>query len=1624
MFLLAQTINQKSFVFAALLLLTLALLLRVITWRSSFSTILFFITLWLLIQLPSIQTWLIGKITDKLSKNLHAAIHIRHIDFSLFNKMTLEGALIEDRNKDTLLYAGGLNVQITDWFFRNNKADLQYIGLNDATIKLQRKDSVWNYQFLVDYFSSSKKDTSGSIELDLKKIVLSNIHFLKKDEWRGEDMELHLGSMQLDAKEINLSKKIATINSIEFAKPEFAITNYSGRRPPPDTTEEIIKNDPMHLRLNPAGWGISAKTINIRNGSFKDFKADGRQPSKYFDGTHILFYAVNADIKNIVLKKDTVTAQIALSTKERSGFEVKKLTAQVKMFPEAMEFSKMDLQTPKSRLKSFYAMRYKTFDDMSDYITKVNMEGDFDNAYIDSDDIGFFAPELKDWKKKIRITGSIKGPVANLSGKNVIIVAGRNTLLNGDIHLKGLPDIDNTFIEFRSNDFRTSYEDASAMIPKLKEINPPRLDRIDRFRFIGTFTGFIKDFVTKGSIETNLGDVVADVNMKFPAHKPTIYSGNISTDNFELGKFLDNANIGIVAFKGSVKGSGLLASTLNATLDGTIKKLEFNNYAYQNILVNGAIAKQKFNGKLISKDSNLNATLVGLIDYSEQKPKFDFNADIGRTDLRKLNLTKDSVEFNGKLRFNFTGNNIDNFIGTARVYEAGLYKNGQRISFDSLTLESSVVENSKTITVVSNEFDGAIAGEFSIKDLPDAFQTFLNKYYPAYIKPVKSKLSDQNFSFVVTTKKIDDYISFIDKNLNGFNNTTISGRINTKTNQLDMNADVPQFSYKNFSFLNSNLKGTGTYDSLLLETNIGEIYVNDSLHFPNTHIRLRSANDLSDVHIKTSASQTLNAADLDAQVLTSQTGVQIKFNQSTFDVNGKKWSIQKDGELSVNNDVLYASHLKIYSDDQQVMITTHPASAGKWNDVHIDLRKINIGDFTSYLVKSERFEGLLTGSGEITNPLSKQSGFNFSGQADQFRLNNDSVGKLDLSAGYDKTTGLVNAHVNSNNKNYHFDIKGIFNTIDSANASVPPINLTTDFSDTKIDLLEKYIGEVFSNVKGFATGQLQIVGAGDQLKYIGDIKLRDGQLKVIYTQCKYKIPSATVKLRDGYIDFGSFQIQDTLGNTGMVTHGKLMHHAFNDLAYDFAINTNKMLLLNTKATDNNQFYGKVIGRVNMTLKGPNDNMLMEIKGEPTDSSNIFLPLNTGRENSTADYLVWKVYGKEMRPQHDKKATSLTVKLDLTANNYANVYVIVDPLTGDVMKANGHGNLQIRVGTTENLSMSGRYEIDHGSYNFTFQSFIRKPFLFREGGDNYILWKGDPYDADINVEAVYEAENIRFSDLAFNSGATSGLGKNAGAVQQYRGPVLVIADLTEKLTHPKIEFQIELPPNSPLKNDADAAFIFSLIQDDPNELNKQVSFLLVFNSFGPLSNSNVAFDPTTAVSGVFVNSISGLISNQLSQQFSSIFQKVFNSKSLRVNFNPSVYNGNFTDTYSDQSKLTYDRTSLNLSIAQSFLNERLTFTFGSALDFGLSAQQVQASSFQFLPDITMEYKLTQDGRIAVSVFYRDSYNYLSTVNHTQNRSGTSISYRRSFDRIDELFKKKKKEKPKVIVPNDGTAQQLK
>ncbi len=541
--------------------------------------------------------------------------------------MKLNGVLVKDQKGDTLLSSGQVRVNITDWFFLKDKIELKYIGLTDTYLHLYRSDSVWNYQFLADYFGSGPSSDKKTIQLQIRDIDISKLHLIKQDAWRGEDMELNLGTLTMDAEQLDLNSKKALIHLLKITEPDFSIRGYNGKRPHPVNDSSVIVNDPLHLRWNPADWNIVARHVIIENGSFSDDKILDKNISTVFDSYHMHFSNIQGDFKDVSIAKDSIRAKMRLSTREKSGLNVQQLSASIKFYPEGMEFSNFDLNTGKSHLRNYFAMHFKSFDDLSDFTTKVKMEADFSNATIDSDDIAFFSSDLKTWKKNILITGKIKGSISDIAGKNIRINAGLHTELNGDIHLTGLPDINKTFIDFKSNNFRSTYRDIITFIPSLKKIENPRIDRIENLRFVGNFQGTVQHFVTSGTIETNLGTLVTNVSMQLPLDRPAVYSGNILTNDFQLGRFLEDSSLGKISFNGKIQGRGLALNTINASLDGNIREFSYQGYTYEDIFVNGQVTKKRFNGEIISNDSNLHATLVGLIDYSQAIPKFDFNAD-------------------------------------------------------------------------------------------------------------------------------------------------------------------------------------------------------------------------------------------------------------------------------------------------------------------------------------------------------------------------------------------------------------------------------------------------------------------------------------------------------------------------------------------------------------------------------------------------------------------------------------------------------------------------------------------------------------------------------------------------------------------------------------------------------------------------------------------------------------------------------------------------------------------------------------------------------------------------------------------------------------------------------------
>jgi hypothetical protein len=1522
--------------------------------------------------------------------------------------MNLEGVMIEDQQKDTLLSAGKMQVRVTDWFFFKDKIVLHYMELGDAVIHLNRTDSVWNYQYLVDYFSggSSSGSDKKAVELDFKKVKLNNVTFLKKDEWRGEDMQFRLTSMDLDADEIDLNAKNIRINSIDFSDPVFLIKNYTGKRP--HSIKVINENEVIAdeqkidslLQWNPDSWSIHIGKLNINNGDFKNIQEISGSYNDFFDGRNIDFASINASFNNLVFDNDTLTTSLKLSTKERSGFEVKSMVAEAKLTPHEMSFDKLEIKTNNSVIRDYFSMKYEDFNDMNDFITKIRMQARFENAEIDSDDIAFFAPEAKAWNKKIKISGLARGTVDDLFGNEMTIQAGNNTYLSGDISLTGLPDINKTFIDFKANSFRTTYSDAVTFVPGIRKITMPNLKSISYLDFNGSFTGFVKDFVTYGTIRTNLGTITSDLNMKLPEGKQPFYSGNIASQDFKLGVFLNDPKIGTISFAGQVKGRGFNWNTISADMDGNIKHFVYNNYRYENIKAKGSLDKKIFNGDFSIKDTNAVASLHGIVDLSSKVPRFNFLADVDTLNLKPLNILKDNFSFAGKLDFNFTGANIDDFFGNAIIRNATVTKDGKSLPLDSFVINSEYVNGAKHLSVQSPEVEGNINGDFSLKDLPEAFKLFLNKYYPAYIKEPSRKIRDQSFTFNIKTNYVSDLLNLFDTTFQGFNNAEVAGRLDTKQNQLELATYVPAFTYKQFEFQNVNINGKGTFQNLALTTTIDHLKVSDSLSFPFTQIDLLARNDSTNVKFITeSNNRNISGGSINALVRTFDDGIAVKFDTSNFVLNNKRWAIEENGELELRSNTVSHGEIVLKESNQEVRIKTVPSATGDWNDVKIDLKNFNIGDLTSFLVKTNRIDGLVSGDVIVEDPAKI---FNVTSdlQTDQLRIDNDSIGQIKAHVFYNNKTGKLVANGKTVNPDQKLDLDLTLFLKDLATNGEDVIDIKPERYPVKI--AERFIGNLFTNLDGYATGALKIIGLGADAKYIGKMKLEDAGLKVIFTQCYYKLSDAEITFRENELDLGRLTLIDTVThNTATLSDGILKHNGWRNLVYNIKaeVDNEPMLLLNTTRKDNSSFYGYALGTGSFSLTGPQSNMRIKILGKASDrdSSYITIPNTTGKESGIADFLIERKYGRELTDSAvSSNETNISYDVDITGNPKVNVKVVIDELTNDEIRGHGEGNLRIVSGTSEKMTMRGRFDINDGVYNFSFQSFFKKPFELNKNANNYIEWTGDPFHPIVNIEAVYKTEKkVDFSPITSNYTVN---------LANFRDYVYVIARLRGDLFKPDISFSLDFPPESPPNKDATVSYIIKTkILDNENELNKQVAFLVVFNSFAPTDAGSALY--LNSGVDIFVNSISDFLSGQINRVLNNILSNKLKIPGLYVNFSGSLYN---PKPFSSSTNFIDYETTLSLSVGKTLFNNRVVLSFEGNYD--VPFQSTSQVSSDLLTNFTTEFLINKSGSIRASIFYKENVDLLTGYSSTAGKSrkyGSSISYRKDFNRLGDIFRRKKK-----------------
>jgi hypothetical protein len=288
---------------------------------------------------------------------------------------------------------------------------------------------------------------------------------------------------------------------------------------------------------------------------------------------------------------------------------------------------------------------------------------------------------------------------------------------------------------------------------------------------------------------------------------------------------------------------------------------------------------------------------------------------------------------------------------------------------------------------------------------------------------------------------------------------------------------------------------------------------------------------------------------------------------------------------------------------------------------------------------------------------------------------------------------------------------------------------------------------------------------------------------------------------------------------------------------------------------------------------------------------------------------------------------------------------------------------MNIDTKGDFTMFGNYIVEKGNYLFTLQNVINRNFKIERGGS--IQWTGDPFNADININAIYNLKTPLKSVYPADE-------------SNRRVPVECKLMMTDKLMKPTIKFDINLPNADQTTRDAVRSTINA---DNEAELNKQVFSLLVLGTFFPSQESGVL--GTSAAK----NNGSELLSNQMSNWLGQTF------KNLDLNLK-----------YNSSSGSSQDATNRQIAIAASkqLFNSKLTIdgTFGVGENGTNNNSQ---NPTNIIGDVNIDYKVTNNGKVHVKAFNR-SNDYSTLLNSSPYIQGIGLIYREDFETIYELRKR--------------------
>jgi hypothetical protein len=1267
------------------------------------------------------------------------------------------------------------------------------------------------------------------------------------------------------------------------------------------------------------------------------------------------FIETSAILKNFSVRGDTIQTDIeGLQTKTNlTGKHFTSISGSYKISPTQMSLSNATIKTSTSSAEVDIALAYP-LRGLKSFADSVQLHIEIERAAFGKTELKEFIP---DWPMlSSKFSGNLNGTLKNFNLTNASLTIAK-TQIEFDLNAKNIFDSERQNL---TGNLRLDSRNLTALIPEKGFASERKL--IAAAGLIKGKFGFgLSDKVwhVDTQLETSLGEIDINGTYNNSRVEPS-YRASLSSDKFDVGTLTSISTFGSFGFNMVLNGKGIDLENLVAQAKGELLNLEYRDYIYDKVSLEGNLTSEKFNGKIVVFDKALDLDLSGQIDFASATRNFSFTTNINNADFSVLGWfpkTQKAV-FSGAIDLALQGNTLDEMIGDLYIERGKLSTAAATYSFSSVAAQSRLSNNVRLINISSEDVaSGLIVGEFKPSELIPLVQNALGSQYknfnPHPISPnqyvdfnfnIKSKIASAIFGDVLA---LDD-------------NTFIKGKVNPEEKLFKLNIRSPKLGLYQTDLHNIEVQvdtQNPLYHSFVSADRLENPKIKlEGLNWINTRLNDKLFGRLEFVSVdKPSQMNQFNTAF----TIDSEAKAVLEILTADFYFNDSHWFVETDDSLptltakSANEFSL--SNLTVKSDSSLISVRVDQNGEDSFS-LGLVFEKVNLKDILSY--EKDNWGGVVDGFFNLHKSANRYGG-NSNVSFTNLALNDISIGNA-----------FFTLQSQDNSREYELafrveqegeDVVASYGILGFKNYE-PNLNLTANFNNYSLSVLEGLTSDVFRPFNGLANGTLKLTSTDGKVSPKGTLYVENLTLGVPYLNTVYQFEKAIpFVFEDDKISIHDAGFNSAVGQYGTLT-GLLQHQSFSNWGLDMHIDAENLQVVNTSFSEDALYYGDAFFSGDAHLHGPFANMQIDVLGQTAPGTSLFIPLQYDTAIGDVSYInfVQKQSESTKEPIELAKVNGLQMNFDLDVTADAEVEIVVDPETKSSLRGKGAGNLLLEIDTAGSFAMWGDFIALEGQYNFKNLGLIDKTFRLRPGGT--IVWEGDPLGAQINMQAVYEVPG----------GANPAILLEGDNISQ-KIPTEVTINLFGNLLDPETPtFEIDFPNASGIvKNELN----YRLNDQERRQL-QAISLL-----------SQGAFVNEVSLSAIS----SQTLTNNLFQKASGVFDNIFTSENDKLNLSLDYLQGDRNAAASIKNR---DRLGVSLSTN---INERIL------IDGKVGIPVESEEETTIIGDVKLEFLLNKQGTLRARVFNKENeFQYFGDeLGYTQ---GLGVSYLVRFDSFDGLIQK--------------------